>query len=276
MNLASRFVLPLVALVATTGLGRFQDTEPVVLRLKFKPGETLKFRSVNYETMKAGEESDDKVTTLTMGVTAGETKDGWTDVSLGFIELESTDPSTAEVFPLFLDVKVGMKVDGRGTVKELTGAATKAESEAVAEIVEVMFTGVMNGGFMGVRYPEKGVKAGDTWTATLDADEVMGGMLDIVTGGEATVKGKLDVKYEIKSFRTSNGTKLVEIAYTLSGTPTLDIGVASGTMVLKTVGTVLADVANGMLVRTRQSTTSSLDLGVVKIEDSSELFMWRS
>jgi hypothetical protein len=84
------------------------------------------------------------------------------------------------------------------------------------------------------------------------------------------------VKYEIKSFRTSNGTKLVEIAYTLSGTPTIDIGVASGTMVLKSGGTFLTDVASGMLVRMRQSTTGLLDLGVVKIENSSEQFMWRT
>lgn len=102
------------------------------------------------------------------------------------------------------------------------------------------------GGIQGVAFPVKPVKVGDTWTVDLD-------MAKMAPGGGAgmKIKGRIPMRYTLKSVNTVGGRKIATIGVVINGSAQIDAMGQPVTMRMTGTGTVRLDPATGTLVDSR-------------------------
>ncbi|MBX3117694.1 MAG: hypothetical protein KF784_01415 [Fimbriimonadaceae bacterium] len=126
------------------------------------------------------------------------------------------------------------KYDARGA--QLSGSSSQPGGP---------MAGIGPGGFLGMTFPAEAVGVGSTWTVDIDLKNAMGGM-----GGGAQapqVKGRIPVKYTLKSFGTKAGKRVANITAVINGTVTMGEGQNNMSMTLKGTAGAVVEVATGII-----------------------------
>lgn len=200
----------------------------VTLRFNLKNGQKLNYTS----TM--------KITSAGMGNTRGAGGQGGTmdfDVTQSVVISEATSKGfTAKT-------KFVSNMQGRKQEQEVT-----AKYDSLGKVVSGgagqggMMGGMGPSGFMGMTYPQAAVGVGSTWTVDIDMKNAGGmGM------GAQNMKGRIPVKYTVKSFGTKNGKRVANISANVSGTVTMGEGAQGMSMTMKGIGSSVVEVATGIV-----------------------------
>lgn len=137
------------------------------------------------------------------------------------------------------------------------GGATTASSPAARNMAGGLAG--LNAGFLGMTFPTGPVKAGSTWTETIDLQKMMSEMGGGAMPQGMKISGKpILVKYTVKSIGTQGGKQVVNIGYTINGT--LQMNMAGGqqqisfNIGMNGSGASVVDAATGLQLSNTSST----------------------
>ncbi|MGE0001257.1 MAG: hypothetical protein AB7F50_07645 [Fimbriimonadaceae bacterium] len=265
-----------ISFAATAALAIAQDAH--VVRIKINPGTKLSTSSSGTTKMVFAGVMDD-------------TMDSTTSIAQTF-SFEPADGGKTKFTVATTDFKMeGGMMDQMGgdtnSVKKATltgmfddrGATTDVALNGVQE-GDMMATMVMmqpkemfkQVGFFGVVFPEEAVSVGSKWNGTLNFAEILSSQS---MGFLQNAKGEIPIENEVVAFESVDGMGCVKIKSFMDGKVTFDVAApgmeSSGNMTLTGVTHAWYSLADGLLVKSESSSASVIDMGVMTINQSSEM-----
>lgn len=206
LTLAAAFGLVLVA----GGCGK---GDSVTLRLRLKEGATYAFESKISQTTEMQGQKNVADQTLVTTVKVDDASDGRyrTTSSISDVEITSagvTESQKEDLRKRIEGVRVNLEYDDLGHTLASKSADNKAANSFAASM------GAQGVGFMGLHFPSRAVRAGDTWSAEFDIQQVLGSML---AGMKPKGASTIPIKYTLKKIEDRNGKKIGVIAFDMSG-----------------------------------------------------------
>jgi hypothetical protein len=126
-------------------------------------------------------------------------------------------------------------------------------------------------GVQGIIFPQGPVKAGSTWTATIDIGKIMAATgaqgMKVVSGG------KIPVKYKITGFKKVGTKNVAGVSASMNGNVVMAMGETKMTLAMKSTSTGQVDVATG-IVRSMASTANvGTSFGQMKMNQTIKMSM---
>jgi hypothetical protein len=255
MRVRSALFLSFVAATAFAGSAQ----EPVQLRFHFDPAAKLAYSSkTNVAQEMMGTDLSSAVE-MTMTFTA-EKADQGTKLSMVVSGSKATLPEGAPLPFTAEDMQQAMdSIKTTATYNELGVASdTKVEGNEMAKSLAATMNNLQMG-FLGLEYPEKALKVGDTWVLERDFSKKPGETAPATTGAKKTIP----VTYTLT--KLEDGTATITAA-TKGQVETEGMGGMPMTVDMDTVTEYQVDVATGLPKTIKTTGSNHMDLGIGQMD----------
>lgn len=267
-----------LSFAATAALAIAQDAH--LVRIKINPGTKLSTSSTG-------------TTKMVFAGMMDETMDSTTSIAQTFT-FEPADAGKTKFTVSTTDFKMegGMmeQMGGGGDTTSVKNATLTGKFDDRGKTIDVALNGVQDGdmvatmvmmqpkemykqvGFFGVVFPEEAVSVGSKWNGSLDFAEILSSQS---MGFLQNAKGAIPIENEVVAFESVDGMDCVKIKSFMDGKVTFDVAApgmeSTGNMTLTGVTHSWYSLADGLLVKSESSSASVIDMGMMTINQSSEM-----
>lgn len=248
MNLSRILALALPVALAATGTAQ-------TVQLRFKPpvGKTATYTMSMSMSMSGGMIPKPMAMTqtvpMTMKVVSRQGNATTIQTKMGQAKISVPADSPMAGMKAMMEKQMSGNVSTT-TVDELGNLKNVSASGASAAMTRQL--GGMMQGAQGIAFPKKALRVGDAWTASMDMNKLMGGMM----GGGMKMTGPINVTYKLLS--VSGGVATISIK--MKGDTTMNMGAQSMKIGMNSNGSVKVDAATGLMKSMSTTTDTNMTM----------------